>query len=61
MKEGKIFDAHDLLYQVNVGRKNIIKTGPDHVLSVHYLKNVRSIPVSKSILSIAEYKKRWIN
>lgn len=61
MKEGRIFDSHDHLHSAKVRGKNIIKTGPDYVVSVHYLHNIYSVPVNKSILSIAEYRRRWRN
>ena len=59
MKEGRIFDAHDHRIFAGVQGKNIIKAGPDYVVSIHYLNSIRSIPVNKNILSIAEYRKRW--
>ena len=61
MKDGRIFDVHDHLHSAVVAGKNIIKTGPELVVSVHYLNYARTIPVNKNILSIAEYRKRWRN
>lgn len=61
MKEGRIFDAHDMIVPADRRPKNIIRTGPDYVVSVHYLKDCQSYLVDKSVLSMAHYRKRWLN
>lgn len=61
MKDGRIFAAYNHLHSANVRGKNIIKTGEEFVVSVHYLKGIRSVEVDKNVLSLAEYRKRWRN
>ena len=61
IKAGRIYDVHDQLYQINDGPKDIIKTGPDFAVGVHSRRQIPYLSVNRSILCLAEYRKRWRN
>lgn len=58
---GRVFDVYNHIVPVFRHPKTIAKTGPDYLLSVHYIENEKTQPLNKSILQLAHYKKAWMN
>lgn len=59
IRRGLLFDAYDRTIPMHRCPKIIARTGPDYAFSIHYIDNVKTVPVDKSILQLAHYKMTW--
>ena len=61
LKNGSLFDVYDRVYRVWRCPKIILKTGYDYALSIHYILNVKTQSVPKSIIQLQHYKNTCYN
>lgn len=59
IRKGLLFDTYDRTIPMHRCPKIIARTGPDYAFSIHYIDNVKTVPVDKSVLQLAHYKMTW--